>query len=70
MLTNKEIFSKMSNKEYSGHKKKVYTLCWSLHGSKLASGSADNNIRVINLINIIWNRFGIMKVLALIKDMN
>jgi len=49
MNTNKELFSKMTNKEYSGHKKKVYTLGWSLHGSKLASGSADNNIRVNNL---------------------
>ncbi len=57
----KEEFSKITPKDFTGHKKIVYTLCWSLYGNKLASGSADNNIRVFNYL-INSTRFGIMKI--------
>lgn len=42
----KEQFSKGTNKELLGHKKRVYTLDWNLTGDKLASGSVDCSIRV------------------------
>ena len=50
-LNFKEKFSQSTNKELAGHKKRVYTLDWNITGSKLASGSADTNIRVYFKIN-------------------
>ena len=47
LITNsKEYFTRLNSKEFSGHKKKVYSVAWNFNGSKLASGSADSNIRV------------------------
>lgn len=43
---SKEFFSRLNSKEFSGHKKKVYSVAWNFNGNKLASGSADSNIRV------------------------
>ena len=43
----KEIFSaKSTNKELTGHKKRVFYLDWNMSGNKLASGSTDCSIRV------------------------
>lgn len=51
-MSLKEKFAKSLNaKELTGHKKRVYTLDWNCNGTRLASGSVDNTIRVyfINL---------------------
>jgi THO complex subunit 3 len=46
-ISLKEKFSKsLTTKELVGHKKRVYTLDWNYNGTKLASGSVDNTIRV------------------------
>jgi len=46
-LNFKEMFQNNSSfKELVGHKKRAYTLNWNISGNKLASGSADNSIRV------------------------
>ena len=42
----KEKFSKLTTKELTGHKKRVYTVDWNCRGNKIASGSADSTIRV------------------------
>lgn len=42
----KETFSKVTIKNLTGHKKRVYSLDWSYDGSKLASGSVDTTIKV------------------------
>ncbi len=42
-------FSKFNQKNYSGHKKKVFDVNWNCSGTKLASASADSTIRVWNL---------------------
>jgi WD40 repeat protein len=46
---SKDLFSRLNSKEFSGHKKKVYSVAWNFNGNKLASGSADSNIRVIKI---------------------
>jgi WD40 repeat protein len=48
----REIFLKAENKEYTGHKKRVYTVDWNFNGTKLASGSVDFSIRVDKFIFI------------------
>jgi WD40 repeat protein len=48
----KEIFStKSTNKELTGHKKRVFYLDWNMSGNKLASGSTDCSIRVNIFLN-------------------
>ena len=42
----KDTFPGISDKEYVGHKKRIYSLNWNCTGTKLGSGSADNTIRV------------------------
>ncbi len=42
----KDTFPNMSDKEYVGHKKRIYSLNWNCNGTRLGSGSADNTIRV------------------------
>jgi len=42
----KDKFPGFSEKEFSGHKKRIYSLNWNCTGLKLASASADNGIRV------------------------
>lgn len=46
LTSAKEYFSRQTSKEFSGHKKKVYSVSWNSSGNKLVSGSADSNIRV------------------------
>lgn len=43
----KEVLNKSMSKEFTGHKKRVYTLDWNMTGSLLASGSVDCSIKVI-----------------------
>lgn len=43
---------KSVTKELTGHKKRVYTLDWNINGSKLASGSVDCSIKVIEILKI------------------
>lgn len=46
-ISLKDKFSKnFVTSELTGHKKRVYSLDWSFNGKRLASGSADNTIRV------------------------
>ncbi len=42
----KEKFGTISEKEYLGHKKLVYSVDWSCTGNRLASASQDFSIRV------------------------
>lgn len=42
----KEAFNNCKKSDLIGHKKRVLTLDWNIAGSKLASGSADNSIRL------------------------
>jgi THO complex subunit 3 len=50
-ISLKDKFSKsLTSKELGGHKKRVYTIDWNCKGNRLASGSADNTIRVQLLI--------------------
>ncbi len=46
----KDMFLKCTYKEYTGHKKRVYTVDWNSTGQRLASGSVDSSIRV-NILN-------------------
>ena len=49
----KDRFPAISDKEYVGHKKRVYSLNWNCTGTKLGSASADNTIRVIAAFPIV-----------------
>ena len=42
----KEAFNRSIKSDLIGHKKRVFTLDWNSTGNKLASGSADNTIRI------------------------
>jgi WD40 repeat protein len=44
----KDSFKNVSLKTLNGHKKRVYSLDWNQDGTKLASGSVDTTIKVIN----------------------
>ena len=46
IFSSRDYFSRLTSKEFTGHKKKVYSVAWNYNGTKLASGSADSNIRV------------------------
>lgn len=62
------MFSKLNKKEYAGHKKKVYILDWNSTGSKLASGSGDNTVRVKTCL---WlDRYGTLIIQTLKLDLN
>ena len=50
--SSKDYFSKLGNKEFNGHKKRVYTLDWNCTGTRLASGAADCNIRVNTFLSL------------------
>lgn len=43
------LFSNYSQKEYVGHKKRIYSVDWNFDGGRLASASADSTIRIWNL---------------------
>jgi len=44
----KDSFKNVSLKTLNGHKKRVYSLDWNQDGTKIASGSVDTTIKVIN----------------------
>lgn len=48
-ISSYEFFNRYTQKEYSGHKKRVYSVDWNSSGSKLGSASADSSIRIWNL---------------------
>jgi THO complex subunit 3 len=53
-VQNKEAFSKsLIFKDLTGHKKRVFALDWNLNGTRLASGSADCNIRIWDTASIL-----------------
>ena len=41
--------SSLPRREYTGHKKKVHTVAWSCTGTKVASGSVDQSVRIWTL---------------------
>jgi len=45
----KDRFPNLSDKEYPGHRKRIYSLSWNCTGNKLGTGSGDTTIRVFYL---------------------
>ncbi len=39
-------WKKMQQKEYQGHKKRIYALGWNSRGDKLVTSSSDHTVRV------------------------
>ena len=39
-------FKKVWQKEYQGHKKKIYAIGWNASGTRLATSSSDHTLRV------------------------
>jgi hypothetical protein len=66
----KDIYS-ITEKEYLGHKKRVYSVGWNSAGTKLGSASADSTIRVIFLLHkSLILRFGMLNQVYWKKQQN